>query len=156
MTVTYQTYSSNDELAKRSTRGEPRRAAAAGGEDLRPDRARRTTSCASSTSRTSSQPLDAATSCRTSKNLDPEFRDEGFDPGNTYTVPWATGTTGIAYDTTVFEGPPDWNVFADAAHKGKMTVLDEMRDAFGAALLSLGRGPEHDPQQDDRRRRATS
>src|SRR5712691_5410166 len=40
-------------------------------------------------------------------NLRPEFRHEGFDPGNVYTVPWATGTTGIGYDSTVVTTPPD-------------------------------------------------
>jgi hypothetical protein len=41
-------------------------------------------------------------------NLRPEFRNEGFDPGNRFTIPWATGSTGIGYDTTVFTQPPDW------------------------------------------------
>lgn len=74
-------------------------------------------------------------------NLRPEFRSEGFDPGNRYTVPWATGSTGIGYDTSVFSEPPDWNVFADERFNGKMTILTEIRDAFAAALFSLGLDP---------------
>ncbi len=36
-------------------------------------------------------------------NLAEEFRREPFDPGNRFSVPWATGTTGIGYDSTVFD-----------------------------------------------------
>lgn len=74
-------------------------------------------------------------------NLDPAFRRESFDPGNRFSVPWATGTTGIGYDTTVFPEPPDWNVFLDESFAGRMTILDEMRDAFGLALFALGDDP---------------
>jgi len=81
-------------------------------------------------------------------NLDPAFRTQGFDPGNTYTIPWATGTTGIGYDRTVVKEPPDWTVFGDDRYKGRMTVLDEERDAFGAALLSLGLDPNTTSQQE--------
>ena len=74
-------------------------------------------------------------------NLADAFRSSQFDPGNRYTVPWATGTTGIGFDTTVFDEPPDWDVFHDAAHKGKMTMLDEQRDSMGAALFAWARIP---------------
>ncbi len=87
------------------------------------------------------QPIDAETSLSNIDNLDPAFREEGFDPGNQYTVPWATGTTGIGYDTTVFDTPPDWSVFLDTKYQGKMTLLDEIRDAYAAALFSLGSDP---------------
>ena len=87
------------------------------------------------------QPIDASKNLKNIGNLQPEFRKEGFDPGNTYTIPWATGTTGIGYDTTVFSKPPDWSVFLDERYKGRMTILDEERDAYGAALFSLGKDP---------------
>jgi spermidine/putrescine-binding protein len=71
-------------------------------------------------------------------NLAPSFRNAAFDPGNRFSVPWATGTTGIGYDRTVFGDPPGYDVFLDPAHRGRTTVLAETRDAFGLALLSLG------------------
>jgi spermidine/putrescine transport system substrate-binding protein len=74
-------------------------------------------------------------------NLADAFRQEPFDPGNRFSVPWATGTTGIGYDTSVFPEPPGWNVFLDAAYGGRMTILDETRDAFAAALFALGEDP---------------
>lgn len=63
------------------------------------------------------------------------------DPGNRYSVPWATGSTGIGYDTTVFDEPPTWDVFSDPAYAGRTTLLDERREAFAAALFSLGEDP---------------
>jgi spermidine/putrescine-binding protein len=74
-------------------------------------------------------------------NLAPAFRSLDVDPGNRFAVPWATGSTGIGYDTTVFAEPPDWSVFADPAFAGRVSVLDETREAFAAALYLLGEDP---------------
>ncbi|MGL5827319.1 MAG: ABC transporter substrate-binding protein [Nocardioides sp.] len=74
-------------------------------------------------------------------NLSPAMRELPADPGNEYAVPWATGTTGIGYDVTVFPEPPDWDVFLDKTHAGKMSLLREAREAFSAALFSLGEDP---------------
>jgi spermidine/putrescine transport system substrate-binding protein len=74
-------------------------------------------------------------------NLAEAFRQEPFDPGNRFSVPWATGTTGIGYDATVFPEPPDWNVFLDPAFAGRTTILAETRDAFAAALFAMGEDP---------------
>lgn len=73
-------------------------------------------------------------------NLDEEFRHESFDPGNEYTVPWATGTTGLAYSTEEFDEPPGY-VFLDEKVKNRATILDETRDAYAVALFSLGKDP---------------
>jgi len=136
MTVTYQTYSSNDELARllALANSARRRGRMEHTYDLIVPsdnfvRLFRSENLLAALDRSKLTNLN---------NLDPAYRAEAFDPGNRYTVPWATGTTGIGYDTTVFSSPPDWNVFADTTYRGKMTVLDEERDAFLAALLSLG------------------
>jgi len=139
MSVTYQTYSSNDELAKLLTLANAAR---------RRGRMEHTYDLIVPSDNFVRQfrsqnllaPLDRS-KLTNLNNLEPAYRAEAFDPGNRYTVPWATGTTGIGYDTSVFPEPPDWSVFGDAAHKGKMTVLDEERDAFLAALLALGEDP---------------
>lgn len=73
-------------------------------------------------------------------NLDAVFR-ETSDPNRVYGVPWATGTTGLGYDRTTFDTPPTYDVFLDAAHEGRMSILDEERDALGMSLLSLGEDP---------------
>jgi spermidine/putrescine-binding protein len=74
-------------------------------------------------------------------NLDPAFRSLAADPGNRFAIPWASGSTGIGYDTTVFPEPPDWSVFADPEYAGRTTLLDERREAFAAAHFLLGTDP---------------
>jgi spermidine/putrescine transport system substrate-binding protein len=75
------------------------------------------------------------------ENIEAEFRDQSYDPGNRYSVPWATGTTGIAYNTEEFDEPPGYDVFLDPAVRNRATMLDETRDAYAAALFSLGLDP---------------
>jgi spermidine/putrescine-binding protein len=81
-------------------------------------------------------------------NLRPDLREAGFDPGNRYSVPWATGTTGIGYDSAVFSEPPGYDVFLNEEHSGRMTILNETRDAFGLALFSLGLDPNTTSEDD--------
>lgn len=73
--------------------------------------------------------------------LGSEFRSLPFDTGNRFSVPWATGSTGIGYDSSVFAEPPDWSVFLNSTYAGKMSLLDEKREAFAASLFSLGLDP---------------
>ncbi len=74
-------------------------------------------------------------------NLDPSMRQLDADPGNRFGVPWATGATGIGYDATVFSEPPDWTVFLSGEQAGRMTLLNERREAFAAALYASGGDP---------------
>jgi spermidine/putrescine-binding protein len=73
-------------------------------------------------------------------NLDPRFRDAEYDPGNEYSIPWQWGTT-----------VTDWDGLKLAAVKGKSSYLDEARDAFAMALFALGHDPNtlDDKQLDD-------
>lgn len=88
------------------------------------------------------QPLDTAIVTEALLgNLAPEMRSLAVDTGNRYAIPWGTGTTGIGYDSSVFSEPPTWDVFADKAYAGRMSLLDERREAFAAALLALGKDP---------------
>ena len=75
-------------------------------------------------------------------NLDPRFRDAAYDPGNKYSIPWQWGTTGIGFDKTKVGGAvTDWDAFNLAAAKGKSSFLDEARDAFAMALVALKKDP---------------
>jgi putrescine transport system substrate-binding protein len=77
-------------------------------------------------------------------NLDKEFVETDYDPGNRYTVPWQWGTTGIGFNrqragegvdswAAVFEPPPGMG--------GHVTLLREVTDLIGCALIYLGRSP---------------
>ena len=73
-------------------------------------------------------------------NIAPIFDKTVFDPDNAYTVPWQWGITGVAYRKDKFPTPPDsWALFHDAAHKGKVTMMDDMRDNIGAWLKFRGK-----------------
>jgi spermidine/putrescine-binding protein len=76
-------------------------------------------------------------------NLDPFFTDPPFDPGMAYCVPYQWGTTGIGYNSDVFEEPPDsWAYLFDpdvaSQYAGQMSMLNDSREAIGAALKYLG------------------
>ena len=75
-------------------------------------------------------------------NLDPRFRTAAYDPGNQYSIPWQWGTTGIGYDKTKVDGSvTDWDAFQLPAVNGKSSYLDEARDAFAMALFALKKDP---------------
>ncbi|HEV3458627.1 MAG TPA: spermidine/putrescine ABC transporter substrate-binding protein [Thermoanaerobaculia bacterium] len=80
-------------------------------------------------------------------NLDPRLLDRKFDPGNRFTIPYLWGTTGIGYDRLKVKGPVDsWGALFDPRYAGRILMLDDMREAFGAALLLAGRSiNERDP-----------
>jgi spermidine/putrescine-binding protein len=81
------------------------------------------------------------------KNLDPRFLDQAYDPGNRHSFPYLWGTTGIGYDRTKTAEPVDsWGALFDERHAGRILMLDDMREAFGAALKLMGRSlNEKDP-----------
>lgn len=73
-------------------------------------------------------------------NVAPLFVNPSWDPGNRISVPWAWGTTGIAYRRDLVDAPPtSWAVFHDARYRGKMTMLDDYRDVIGSFLKFRGR-----------------
>jgi putrescine transport system substrate-binding protein len=77
-------------------------------------------------------------------NLDREFVDTDYDPGNRYTVPYQWGTTGIGFNRLrAGEGVSSWSVVfqPSAAMGGHVTLLREVTDLIGCALIYLGRSP---------------
>jgi spermidine/putrescine-binding protein len=80
--------------------------------------------------------------------LDPRLLGRAYDPGNDYTLPYAWGTTGFAYDRQKVGGELDsWSALFDPRFSGRILMLDDVREAFGAALALRGRSiNERDPQ----------
>lgn len=80
-------------------------------------------------------------------NLDPRFLNQEFDPGNRHSFPYLWGTTGLGYDRTKIGAPIDsWNAVFDERHAGRILMLDDPREVFGAALKLMGRSiNESDP-----------
>ena len=72
-------------------------------------------------------------------NLAPRFRHPPYDPDLKLTVPYLWGTTGIGYNKKFVPKPPDsWTALWDEKFAGKLSMLDNTRDAIGVALLMLG------------------
>lgn len=83
-------------------------------------------------------------------HLNPEFLNSVFDPQSEYSVPHIWGVTGIAYNKAYFPAKSitKWADFWDERFDNKLMLLDDTREVFSMALLSLGysandRDPEH-------------
>ncbi|GAK55695.1 extracellular solute-binding protein, family 1 [Candidatus Vecturithrix granuli] len=73
------------------------------------------------------------------KNVDPLFLDQPFDPGNQYSLPYTWGTAGIGYlADQITESVDSWSVMFDPKYSGRIVMLDDVREALGAALKYLG------------------
>jgi spermidine/putrescine-binding protein len=85
-------------------------------------------------------------------NVGRRFQNAIFDRDFKYSVPYFWGTTGWGYDKTVFREPPaSWKfVFDPAARaslKGRIGLLDDMREVMAIALIYLGVDPNStDPE----------
>jgi spermidine/putrescine transport system substrate-binding protein len=76
------------------------------------------------------------------KNLQNTLKHPGWDSNRTYSLPWQSGITGIGYNakrtkpiTTVDQ------LLTDKRLHGKVTLLTEMADSIGLAMLSNGDDP---------------
>jgi spermidine/putrescine-binding protein len=72
-------------------------------------------------------------------NLDPNYLDLPFDPGNRYTIPYQAGTDAIVVNTEAVQTLP--RSFADLwnpEYAGRLVMLDDSRAIIGATLLTLG------------------
>jgi spermidine/putrescine transport system substrate-binding protein len=72
-------------------------------------------------------------------NIAPQFLKMGFDPDNSFSVPFMAGTVGIVVNTELIKD--DIKSFADVfkpENAGKIVVLDDAREITAWALLSQG------------------
>ncbi|MEO7572255.1 MAG: spermidine/putrescine ABC transporter substrate-binding protein [Acidimicrobiales bacterium] len=75
-------------------------------------------------------------------NLLPDLQNPVWDPDGTFSLPWQSGMTGIAYniEATGRELRSTEDLF-DPAFKGKIGMLTEMRDTVGLVMLLTGEDP---------------
>jgi spermidine/putrescine transport system substrate-binding protein len=76
-------------------------------------------------------------------NLDKEFVETDYDPGNRYSVPWQWGTTGIGFNRRRVQGVDSWAALFEpaVAASGHVSLLREVTDLIGCALIYLGKSP---------------
>ena len=71
--------------------------------------------------------------------IDERFTYLPYDPANEYTVPYAWGTVGIIYNTTVVqEEVTSWEILFSDEYAGQVLLINNSRDAIGIALMYLG------------------
>lgn len=74
-----------------------------------------------------------------SANLLPSLQNVDFDPGRKHSLTWQTGYAGIAWNKKAYpKGLKSVEDLWDPALKGRVTVLDEMRDTMGLLMLQNG------------------
>jgi len=74
------------------------------------------------------------------RNIDPTLLQKAlYDPHMDYSVPYFWGAAGIIVNTArVPDYERDWSIFAREDLRGRMTMLDDMREVVGGALAFLG------------------
>lgn len=75
------------------------------------------------------------------KYYDPRFLNLPFDPKNAYSIPYFWGTLGVTYNDKYVK-PGDiktWNDLWKPEFKNNIMLVDDARDVFGFALLSLNK-----------------
>lgn len=89
-------------------------------------------------------------------NLAPQFLHQGFDPANSYSLPYAYTPVFLGYNKTKLDQlgivPNSWAVIFEDKYlkklQGKVTVFDSQRNVFAAALLYLGKDPNSSNPED--------
>jgi len=74
------------------------------------------------------------------KNIDPAvLRKIDYDPNMEYSVPYYWGAAGVVVNTAkVPNFEKSWSIFSRSDLRGRMTMLDDMREVMGDALAYLG------------------
>ncbi len=84
------------------------------------------------------------------QDINPKFLHPNYDPNLDYSIPHVWGLTGIFLNRK-YHSPKDitgWKDLWDPKYKDQLLVLDDVREVFSMALLSLGysandNNPEH-------------
>ena len=72
--------------------------------------------------------------------IDESFRNQSYDPANTYSVPYTWGTVGLIYNSQYVSAADaaSWNCLWNEKYAGKILMFDNPRDAFAIAESILG------------------
>jgi len=84
------------------------------------------------------------------QKIDPQFRNQAFDPENKYSVPYSWGTVGIIYNTKYVNEADvtGWELLWNEKYDDKILMFDNSRDAFCITQCMLGYDVNTtDPQQ---------
>jgi spermidine/putrescine transport system substrate-binding protein len=87
-------------------------------------------------------PLDHARLPNFAEYAATKYKQERFDPGNVFSIPWASGMTGIGYNPKYVKTPPTaiadlW----DPQYKGKVGMMSDTQEIGNFAMLLDGIEP---------------
>ena len=85
--------------------------------------------------------LDQAKIPNVKSNFDSSFAEQVVDPSFTWSVPYAVTYTGLAYlKNKIPEGVDveSWAVLGNPKFKGRVSMLDDLREVIGCGLMYLG------------------
>jgi spermidine/putrescine transport system substrate-binding protein len=94
------------------------------------------------------QEIDHADLPTVFENLAPTLESPSFDPERQFSIPWQSGMTGIWVDTAKAPEIKSVNDLFDPKYKGKVTMLEEMRDSVPLVLKAEGVDPEEATNED--------
>ena len=86
-------------------------------------------------------PLDHAKCPNVKANFDPSFASQILDPTFKYNVPYAVTYTGLMYLKNKIPADTDvnsWAILGNPAMKGRISLLDDIREVIGAGLMYHG------------------
>jgi spermidine/putrescine transport system substrate-binding protein len=84
------------------------------------------------------QKLDKA-SLENIGNLDQRLLNQSYDPNNEYSLPYLWGTTTLFVDTSQVKTPvTSWSDLWRPEFRGKLLMLDDMREVFHVGLVAAG------------------
>ena len=87
------------------------------------------------------QQIDHADLKTVFQNINPQFVDDETDPGRKFSIPWQGGLTGIWVNTSEAPEIRSLKDLFDPKYKGRVTVLDEMRDTVPLIMQMQGADP---------------
>lgn len=94
-------------------------------------------------------PLDHSKLPNFSKYAGSSYKNPSYDPDNTYSIPWASGSTGIAYDPAkTGREITSWQDLLDPKFKGKIGMFGDNEDLPNSALLAIGVTPDQSTPAD--------
>lgn len=82
-------------------------------------------------------------------NLGAQWQNPGYDPGNKNSMPYMWWTTGFCWNgDKIKDDLTSWAALWDEKYKGKLMMLDDIREVFAVAAFRLGLDPNTKSEAD--------
>ncbi|GAB2808617.1 spermidine/putrescine ABC transporter substrate-binding protein [Actinocorallia aurea] len=94
-------------------------------------------------------PLDHAKLPNFAANAGASFKNPSYDPDNTFTIPYTSGITGIAYNTKYVKEPiTKWADLLDPKYEGKIGMMGDSQELGNVGMFLTGTDPEKSTPED--------